>query len=158
MIGVHGHHIWLFLTIIRQSGDIEENPGHKYNSNQLFSFCQWNLNSMTAHTILKYPFWGFIFHSIISMKFVYQRRNLDSIIAVDDNNLELTGYNLLSVEHVSNCKRGDVRIYYKSSLAMRLIDAHFLKNFDRWEVMWFHFFTSITISITTSDSFEKIFR
>ena len=33
MIGVYVHHIWLSLTIIRLSGDIEENPGPKCNSN-----------------------------------------------------------------------------------------------------------------------------
>ena len=33
MIGVYVHHIWLCLTIIRLSGDIEENPGPKRNSN-----------------------------------------------------------------------------------------------------------------------------
>ena len=42
MIGVYVHHIWLSLTIIRLSGDIEENPGPKSNSNQTFSICHWN--------------------------------------------------------------------------------------------------------------------
>ena len=36
MIGVYVHHIWLSLTIIRLSGDIEENPGPKRNLNQSF--------------------------------------------------------------------------------------------------------------------------
>ena len=53
MIGVYVHHIWLSLTIIRLSGDIEENPGPKCNSNQSFSICHWNLNSITAHNYLK---------------------------------------------------------------------------------------------------------
>ena len=35
MIGVYIHHIWLSLTIIRLSGDIEENPGPKCTSSQL---------------------------------------------------------------------------------------------------------------------------
>ena len=34
MIGVYVHHISLSLTIITLSGDIEENPGPKRNSNQ----------------------------------------------------------------------------------------------------------------------------
>ena len=41
MIGVYVHHIWLYLTIVRLSDDIEENPGPKRNSNQLFSICHW---------------------------------------------------------------------------------------------------------------------
>ena len=53
MIDVYVHHIWLCLTIIRLSGDIEENPGPKRNSNQSFSICYWNLNSITAHNCLK---------------------------------------------------------------------------------------------------------
>ena len=39
VIGIYLHHIWLSLTIIRLSGDIEENPGPKRNSNQSFSIC-----------------------------------------------------------------------------------------------------------------------
>ena len=53
IIVVYVHHIWLSLTIIRLSGDIEENPGPKRNSNQSFSICHWNLNSITAHNYLK---------------------------------------------------------------------------------------------------------
>ena len=45
MIGVYVHHIWLSLTIIRISGDIEENPAPRCNSNQSFSICHWNLNN-----------------------------------------------------------------------------------------------------------------
>ena len=53
MIGVYVHHIWLYLTSIRLSADIEENPGPKCNSNQSFSICHSNLNSITAHNYLK---------------------------------------------------------------------------------------------------------
>ena len=38
MTGVYVHHIWLSLTIIRLSGDIEENPGPRCNSNQSFFY------------------------------------------------------------------------------------------------------------------------
>ena len=31
MIGVYVHHIWLSLTIIKLSGETEENPGPKHN-------------------------------------------------------------------------------------------------------------------------------
>ena len=34
MIGVYVNHIWLYLTIIRLSGDIEENSGFKCNPNE----------------------------------------------------------------------------------------------------------------------------
>ena len=52
MIGIYVHHIWFSLTIIRLSGDIEENAGPKRNSNQSFSI----LTVLPHTTILKYPF------------------------------------------------------------------------------------------------------
>ena len=53
MIGVYVHHIWFCLTIINLSGDIEEKPGPKRNSNQSFSICHWNLNSIIPHNYIK---------------------------------------------------------------------------------------------------------
>ena len=53
MIGIYLHHIWLSLTIIRLSGDIEENPGPKRNS---FLFVTGILTVLPHTTILKYPF------------------------------------------------------------------------------------------------------
>ena len=46
-IDIYVHHVWFFLTIIRLSGDIGENPGPKRNSDQMFSICQWNLKSIS---------------------------------------------------------------------------------------------------------------
>ena len=54
MIGVYIHHIWLCLTIIRLNVDNEENPDFKHNSNQSFSICHWNLNSITAHNYVTF--------------------------------------------------------------------------------------------------------
>ena len=71
MIGVYIHHIWLCLSIIKLSGEIEKNAGLKRNSSQLFSICHWNLNSIIPQ-ISNYSFWELIFHSIILMYFVYQ--------------------------------------------------------------------------------------
>ena len=53
---------------------------------------------------------------------------LDSTAALDDENLAIAGYNLLRVDHASNSKRGGVCVYYKSSLALRLIDVHYLQE------------------------------
>ena len=52
MIVVYIPHIWFCLTIIKLSGDTEENAGPKRNSNQSFFICHWNLNSITAHSYL----------------------------------------------------------------------------------------------------------
>ena len=56
MIDVYVHHIWLCLTIIRLSDDIEENLGPKRNSNQSFLFVTGILTVIMHTTILKYPF------------------------------------------------------------------------------------------------------
>ena len=53
---------------------------------------------------------------------------LDSTTALDDENLASIGYNLLRADHASNSKRGGVCVYYKSSLALRLINVHYLQE------------------------------
>ena len=127
MIGVYIHHIWLSLTIIRLSGDIEENPGPKCNSNQSFSICHWNLNSITAHNHLKIS----LLTAYISLHnfdvVCISETYLDSTRALDDENLEITGFNLLKADHASNSKRGGACEYYKISLALRIIDVHYLQ-------------------------------
>ena len=42
-----------------------------------------------------------------------------------DNDLNLNGYNLLQVDHQSNGKRGEVCIYYKETLALKMISTQF---------------------------------
>ena len=112
MIGVYVHQIWLSLTIIRISGDIEENPGPKGNSNQSFSTCHWNLNSITAHNHLK-----------ISLLRAYISLHNFDVVCISETYLDpttaLAGYNLLRTDHPSNSKRGGVCVYYKNSLALK---------------------------------------
>ena len=135
MIGVYVHHIWLSLTITRLSGDIEENPAPKCNSNQSFSICHWNLNSTTAHSYLKIS----LLRPCISLhnfNVVYiSETYLDSTTALDDENLAITGYNLLRVDHASNSKKGSVCVYYKSSLALRLTNVHYLRECLIFEIL-----------------------
>ena len=110
MTGVYVHHIWVSLTIVRLSSDIEENPGPKCNSDQSLSICHWNLNSTTTHNYLKI----FLLRAYITL------HNFDvvciSTTALDEN-LEIAGYNLLRADHAFNSKRGGVCVYYKSSFA-----------------------------------------
>ena len=119
MIGIYLHHICLSLTIISLSGDIEENPGPKRNSNQSFSICPWNLNSIIAHNYLKVS----LLRAYISVHnfdvVCISETYLDSTTALDDENLHIAGYNLLRADHASNSKRGGICVYYKSSLALR---------------------------------------
>ena len=92
MIGVYVHHIWLSLTIMRLSGDIEENRGPERNSNQSFSICHWNLNSITAHNYLKIS----LLRAYISLHnfdvVCISETYLDSTTALDDKNLKIAGY------------------------------------------------------------------
>ena len=39
--------------ILLTHGDIGVNPGPKKNCSTSFSFCHWNLNSLTAHNYVK---------------------------------------------------------------------------------------------------------
>ena len=48
--------------------------------------------------------------------------HLDSIISSDNNNLNISGYNLRRAGHPSNSERGDACIYYKESLAVQTLN------------------------------------
>ena len=51
LISLNVNHFWIFKIVLKLSGDIEENLGPKPSSSQ--SFCQWNLNSISAHNYIK---------------------------------------------------------------------------------------------------------
>ena len=46
---LYANHFWLHEIFLELSGDIKENPGPKPRSNQSFSICHLNLNSISAH-------------------------------------------------------------------------------------------------------------
>ena len=114
IIGVYVHHIWLCLTIIRLNGNIEKNPGPKRSSNQSFSICHWNLNSVNAHNYLRIS----LLRAYISLHnfdaVCISQTYHNSIPDLDDNNLEITRFSLLRANYAS--KRRGVCVYYKSSL------------------------------------------
>ena len=53
---------------------------------------------------------------------------LDFTTVLVDENLTIIGYNLLRAYYASNSKRNSVCVYYKSSLALGLIDVHYLQE------------------------------
>ena len=59
----------------------------------------------------------------------------DSITALDDENLAITVYNLLRANHASSSKRDGICVYYKSSLALRIIDVHYLQECLIFEIL-----------------------
>ena len=50
---LYADHFWLFEIVLKRSGDIEKNLGSKPTSNQSFSICHWNLNSISAYNYIK---------------------------------------------------------------------------------------------------------
>ena len=65
--------IWVHALLIRQSGDIEINPGPRPNPYHSFSKCHWNPNSLTAHNYLKVSFLRVYVAIKNLMLYVYQR-------------------------------------------------------------------------------------
>lgn len=54
---------------------------------------------------------------------------------LDDNNLEIAGYNLIRTGGASNSKRGAFCVFYKRSLALRLVNVHYLKECSIFEIL-----------------------
>ena len=50
---LYANHFCLDEIVLKLGGDIEENPGPKPSSNESFSICRWNLNSISAHNCIK---------------------------------------------------------------------------------------------------------
>ena len=70
-----------------------------------FLFCHWNLNSISAHNNLKISLLR-AFISLYNFDVVYiSKTYLDSTTALYDENLEITGYNMLRADHASNSKK-----------------------------------------------------
>ena len=59
---------------------------------------------------------------------------LISEIPSDEENLEIHGYNFVRENHPSNSKRGEVFVYYKSSLPFRVINVKYLQESVSFEL------------------------
>ena len=59
---------------------------------------------------------------------------LDSTVASDDENLELTGYNLVRSDHPANAKRGGVGLYYNTCLPLIVLDIQYLNECINFEL------------------------
>ena len=91
--------------VIRQSGDIEMNPGPKPNPCHSFSIRHWNLNSLTAHNYLKVSLLGAYVAIVILDVVCLSETYLDSSNLFDDDNFNLPGYDIVRADHPSNTKR-----------------------------------------------------
>ena len=59
---------------------------------------------------------------------------LNSTVASDDENLEITGYNVVRSDHPANTKRGGVCIYYKTCFPLRVLDIQYLNECINFEL------------------------
>ena len=97
--------IWVHALLIRQSGDIETNPGPKPNPCHSFSICHWNLNSLTAHNYLKVS----LLRAHVAIKEIdvvrLSETHLDSSALSGDDNFNLPGCNLVRADHSLNAEK-----------------------------------------------------
>ena len=97
--------------------DVEENQGPKLSSNQSFSICHWNLNSISLHNYIKL---SFLRDYLSTHKFdviCISETYLDSDTSHEDAIPEIIAYTLIRADYASNTKRGGTCIYYRHSLA-----------------------------------------
>ena len=120
---------WLYkVFLISQSGDVEINTEPRRNTDETFSICHWNLNSLLAFNYNKL----FLLRAYIAVhKFdviFLSETCLDSTVASDNENLEITGYNLIRSDHPANTKRGGACLYYKTCLPLKVLDIQYLNQ------------------------------
>ena len=98
------------------------------------TICHWNLNNISAHNYTKL----FLLIAYIAIhKFdiiCLSETYLDSSTTSDDDNLAISGYNLIRSDHPSNNKRGGVCIYYNSFLPLRVPSIQYLQECINFEL------------------------
>ena len=118
--------VWLCSCLIILSGDVEVNPGPKNIVSECLSIRCWTLNSISARDyfklfLLKAYIPKFTNFDIICLSEIY----LDSTVPLDDDNLVISGYNLIRSDHqILRC----LCLYYKN-LPLRVLNISYLKEF-----------------------------
>ena len=108
--------------LLLRNGDVESNPVPKKSKEFSLSCCQWNVISFLAHNCARITSLE-AYNSEFKYDFIcISETYLDSTISSDMNNLNISGYNLIRVDHPSNSKRGGVCIYYKESIAVQTLN------------------------------------
>ena len=99
------------------------------------TICHWNLNSITSHNSIKVTLLT-AYNSIHEFDNIcLSETYLNSEILSNDENLNIPGYNVIKVDHLSNTKRGEVCIYFKKSLPSRLYNVSYLNECICYEIM-----------------------
>ena len=128
-------YLWVASRIINLIGDIEYNLDPKSNMlNRCFSIFHWNLNSIPVYLFTKV----YLLSTYVSVHksdiICLSENSFNSEIPSDDKVLEIPGYNLVKENHPSNSKRGEVCVYYKSSLPFRVINVKYLQESISFEL------------------------
>ena len=93
------------------SSDVEVNPRPNSKPNEALSICRWNLNSIFALNFAKFHLlkvYATVHKSdIICLSETY----VDSNIAFNNDNVQISDYNLICSNHPSISKSGGVCIY-----------------------------------------------
>ena len=92
-----------------QHGDIESDPGPSKKYRPL-TCCHWNVNSLTAHKMLKKSLTE-AYRTSHKYDFIcISESYIDSTVAADDKDLAIEGYNLVRADHPNDLKKGGVSI------------------------------------------------
>ena len=120
------------MSIQLLSGYVKTNPGPKLVSKERFSIGHRNLNSITAHNYTKILLLkGYIAVYKFDILYLWETY-LDSKTLPNDDDLDISGYNLVLSDHPSNSKRVGVCIYYKEALPLKVININYLNECIRF--------------------------
>ena len=121
-LAILSNYLTLCIALKLLSGDVEINLGPKSSSRKCFAICHWNLNGTLAQSYTKVSLltaYNF-FHNFNVI--CVSETILNSKTAPNDLNLEIRGYNTFLDDHPSKSKRGDVCIFYKAKLPLKVVN------------------------------------
>ena len=124
-------HLSFFYNLLKHcfSSDVEVNPMPNRKPNEALSICRLNLNSIFALNVTALHLWK-TYVTVQKLDMIcLSETYLDSSTAFDNDNLEISYYNLTWSDHPSINKRGGACIY-SSFKSLRC------KSFGRLYKLW----------------------
>ena len=112
--------------MVHFSSDIEKNQVSKKGFSQTLFVGHWNFNNLFVHNFTKVA----LLKVYLSLQkfdiFCISETYLNSSATVDDGNLQIPGYDLISSGDPYNSKKRGAAIYYKFFLPLKLIVINYL--------------------------------
>ena len=116
----------MYSLLILLSADVELNPGPKRASTGNISIFHWNLNSISGHNYTKL----FLLKACIAIHksdiICLSETYFDSSTTSDDENLAISGYNLIRFDHPPNNTRWCLDLSKK--LFLRVLSIQYLQE------------------------------